>query len=579
MSSFGHQKTASPPFTKEHSSSARRGRPFRTRLSIVTTSISAVAAWALLAIGPASAQPVGVPAGSSGPVAAWGSNSSGQATVPPGLSGLTAIAAGGDHSLALKDDGTVAAWGEDTFGQADVPVSLTAVTAIAAGGSHSLALKDDGTVAAWGDNFFGQSTVPTGLSGVAAIAAGYYHSLALKSDGTVVGWGLDDKGQAMVPAGLSGVTAIAAGRSHSLALRGDGTVIAWGDSSSDQTSVPTGLTGVSAIAAGGFHSLALKGDGTVLAWGSNAYDITTVPASLHQVKAIAAGEYHSLALNSDGTVTGWGLDDDGRASIPTSLTDLVAIAAGGSHSLALQNKPLFPLFGADSPPTTAPAGEQVNYTFTATATPAATFAVSAGQLPPGLVLSSAGVLSGTPTVAGSYSFTVSASNNVLPNATGSPHTLVVEPGPLVATSLNSSALQVAPGGSITSTVSGVDRFGNIVDLTDQAVITSNSAVDVISGSTITFADAAPRTITATFGNLTTSTKIDVIAPTGAAFASNIPTADASASESGATRSLAFSGVNPLPAIVGGSGALLLGFMFGGLAWANRRRAKAKSSIR
>jgi hypothetical protein len=51
------------------------------------------------------------------------------------------------------------------------------VTAIAAGTNHSLALKSDGTVVAWGDNDSGQATVPAGLSGVVAIAAGYEHSL------------------------------------------------------------------------------------------------------------------------------------------------------------------------------------------------------------------------------------------------------------------------------------------------------------------------------------------------------------------------------------------------------------------
>jgi hypothetical protein len=35
----------------------------------------------------------------------------------PGLSGATAIAAGLDHTVALKDDGTVWAWGRNVFGQ------------------------------------------------------------------------------------------------------------------------------------------------------------------------------------------------------------------------------------------------------------------------------------------------------------------------------------------------------------------------------------------------------------------------------------------------------------------------------
>ena len=46
---------------------------------------------------------------------------------------LVAIAAGGTHSLALKQDGTVVAWGNYQFGQTDVPLGLANVVAIAAG--------------------------------------------------------------------------------------------------------------------------------------------------------------------------------------------------------------------------------------------------------------------------------------------------------------------------------------------------------------------------------------------------------------------------------------------------------------
>jgi hypothetical protein len=95
--------------------------------------------------------------------------------------------------------------------------------AIAAGGQHSLALKSDGTVAGWGYDYYGQVTPPAGLSGVAAIAAGVGHSLALKSDGTVVGWGDNMSGQATPPEWLTGVVAIAAGWKHSLALIGSPT--------------------------------------------------------------------------------------------------------------------------------------------------------------------------------------------------------------------------------------------------------------------------------------------------------------------------------------------------------------------
>ena len=82
-------------------------------------------------------------------------------------------------ATATTATGTVVAWGTNFFGQATVPAGLSGVTAVAAGDLHSLAVKSDGTVVAWGNNGAGQATVPAGLSGVTAVAAGDYHSLAL----------------------------------------------------------------------------------------------------------------------------------------------------------------------------------------------------------------------------------------------------------------------------------------------------------------------------------------------------------------------------------------------------------------
>src|SRR5437762_1014581 len=91
------------------------------------------------------------------------------------VSGLLATTA----AAATASTGTVVAWGLDDDGQTDVPAGLSGVTAIAAGLFHSLALKDDGTVVAWGRDIEGQTDVPSGLSNVTAISAGGYHSLAL----------------------------------------------------------------------------------------------------------------------------------------------------------------------------------------------------------------------------------------------------------------------------------------------------------------------------------------------------------------------------------------------------------------
>ena len=181
-------------------------------------------------------------------IVGWGYNGNGQISIPAGLSGVTAIAAGDRFSLALKNDGTVVGWGSNNYGESTPPAGLSGITAIAAGSYHSLALKDDGTVVGWGSNDYGESTPPAGLSGVTAIAAGDRFSLALKNDGTVVGWGYNGNGQISIPAGLSGVTAIAAAEAHSLALKDDGTVVGWGYNSYGQTSIPAGLSGVTAIA-------------------------------------------------------------------------------------------------------------------------------------------------------------------------------------------------------------------------------------------------------------------------------------------------------------------------------------------
>lgn len=107
-----------------------------------------------------------------GPLVGWGQNEYGQATVPSGFN-FTAIAAGYEHSLALRADGSLVGWGNNDYGQTDVPTG-TDFTAISAGDFHGLALRGDGSLVGWG---YCQTDVPTGT--FIAIAAGSHHNIAI----------------------------------------------------------------------------------------------------------------------------------------------------------------------------------------------------------------------------------------------------------------------------------------------------------------------------------------------------------------------------------------------------------------
>jgi len=339
------------------------------------------------------------------------------------LTDVVAIAAGSDRSFALKSDGTVWAWGynsisgylgDGTTTSRSTPVQvkgpdgvgyLTDVVAIAAGDDHTLALKSDGTVWAWGRNANGQLGngttsssktpvqvhAPEGVAGylsdIVAVSGGQYHSLALKSDGTVWAWGGNTSGmlgdgttetksvpvQVTGPEGagnLTDVVAIAVNDSQSFAIRSDKTLWAWGNSyngelsySDTQITTPRQvraswsdyLTDVVAITTGGNHSIAMKSDGTLWAFGENndgqlgygtrTFSWGTAYTSLPiQVKgpgnvgyfsdavAVMAGDKLSLALKADGTLWAWGYNGAGvgdgistKAYAPVQVQDLTDI--------------------------------------------------------------------------------------------------------------------------------------------------------------------------------------------------------------------------------------------------------------
>jgi alpha-tubulin suppressor-like RCC1 family protein len=349
------------------------------RLGMLALCVASVLIAASIAAGTALATPNGV--------MAWGANESGelgdgttaQKEIPetlPTPSGVMAVSAGNEYSLALLESGKVFAWGENEFGELgfesgpqhcggfscsktaiEVPglSEVTAISASAIGTSGSLALRANGTVMAWGHSF--NEEMPeevSGLSEVSAIAEGDEFSFALLKNGTVKAWGRNECGElgdgstvsTSTPtevSGLTGVVAISAGFNHGLALLENGTVKAWGcnewgqlgNGSTTGSDVPvavSSLGGATAISAGADFGLARLESGKVVAWGANNEGqlgdgneegpescagsfCSKVPVEvieLSGVTKISAGYEHALAVLENGTIKAWGEGGEGR---------------------------------------------------------------------------------------------------------------------------------------------------------------------------------------------------------------------------------------------------------------------------
>ena len=201
-----------------------------------------------------------------------GDGSRARSNAPKAITGTwKAVAAGGTHTLAINSAGALHAWGWNVYGQlgnsddangsvtdrtkdksAPVPIGSGTWKAVAAGENHSLALRSDGTLYAWGRNNNGQiafdpasgalQNTPRQVgtsTGWETIAGGSSHSLALKSDGKLYAWGSNSFGQlgdgttntktAVSQTGTDADWALVTARSsHVLALKKDGTLYAWG---------------------------------------------------------------------------------------------------------------------------------------------------------------------------------------------------------------------------------------------------------------------------------------------------------------------------------------------------------------
>lgn len=305
------------------------------------------------------------------------------------LSGVTAIAAGDNHTCALTTAGGVKCWGSANAGElgnganpsyrsapADVRTSsgdatpLANVTHVAAGSDHTCAVTTSGGAKCWGGGAYGQrgdnslsagalspvdvhtsSVDATPLAGISAISTGRYTTCALTTAGGVKCWGYGTGGEL-----------------------GDGTNTARQSTPVDvRTSAgdASALSNIAQVSVGWSHTCVRTTSSGVKCWGQNSngelgnndnvaqtspVDVHTSsvdPTPLAGVARVTSGGAHSCALTTAGGVTCWGLNLDGQigdgtttvrttpvdvrtsSGDATPLAGMAQVSAGYDHNCAI----------------------------------------------------------------------------------------------------------------------------------------------------------------------------------------------------------------------------------------------------
>lgn len=272
------------------------------------------------------------------------------------------LVSGSAHSCVLAPDGVVRCWGANNYGQlgdgtltaSAVAVAvlaaggapLTGVTALAAGANHTCARLTTGRVVCWGRNDAGQlgdgSTTRrpnpvtvqaangTPLTGVTMVAAGASHTCARLSTGGARCWGSNSSGQL-----------------------GDGSTTRRVRAAIVKASSGSALAEVKAIAAGATHTCVIAArSSSVRCWGANAAgqlgDGTTTRrlratnaqsvggATIAGAKSIALGSTHScVVVGSTNAVRCWGANNTGQVGDGTTTRRTRAVPTKTSTGIAL----------------------------------------------------------------------------------------------------------------------------------------------------------------------------------------------------------------------------------------------------
>jgi alpha-tubulin suppressor-like RCC1 family protein len=301
--------------------------------------------------------------------------------VPDYVTGIESLSAFGDlyyqsHIIGLKTDGTVIGWGSNSSGQIDIPPGLSDVKSVHTSYGVSMALKNDGTVIAWGDASRYSLNIPSGITDIKELVLVSDQVLALKNDGTVVGWGREGEFRGLeespivssmvtnkstrhffikdvndkiisgnnndsygwwdwydgMPNEVISAKAASFSKSHGVYLNENGSVGTWGSYPSMRSITSrTSNNNIIDVKAGNKHGLALKSDGSVVEFGGWYW--RAAPNNwryVKDVKQIELSWWSHAALKNDGTVEIWGQIDK-NCDGPENLRNVVDIALSCSN--------------------------------------------------------------------------------------------------------------------------------------------------------------------------------------------------------------------------------------------------------
>lgn len=308
----------------------------------------------------------------------WGSNSSGQ--VGDGLAPTdrqqpymldadwSVVAAGYEHTLAVRNDGTLWGWGRSS--STELGTCCTSVTSTptqigtstwktVAAGQATIGIRNDGSLWGWGGNAYGEDGTgssnlqdyPTQLGTAKnwmSVSAQDANSGAIRGDGTLWLWGYNGAGeigngthggQQSTPLQVGTATnwrSVSVGDQFTLGIRTDGTLWAWGGNNRGQLGDGTtsehdspeqigAATNWVSVSAGGGSTVAMRSDGSLWAWGDNTDgqvgDGTIGGLRMWPEQIGYTGDWKTAgtgqagvvwAIRTDGTLWTWGTNQVGQ---------------------------------------------------------------------------------------------------------------------------------------------------------------------------------------------------------------------------------------------------------------------------